>query len=73
MALYNGGVKAAKEGALQDALRIFKKYVKEYPGDSKAQNWYGVLCAQTGDLVNAERHMKEAGRQEPDNMMYLNN
>ena len=48
------------EGKYAEAKPVFEKLVKRAPSNSSYNQWYGVCCYETGDLVNAEKHLKVA-------------
>lgn len=45
------------EGAYEEAKPVFEKLVKQSPNNSSYNQWYGVCCYETGDFVNAEKHL----------------
>lgn len=48
------------EGKYAEAKPVFEKLVKRSPSNSSYNQWYGVCCYETGDLANAEKHLKVA-------------
>lgn len=52
--------KLYNEGQYAEAKPAFEKLVKQAPGNSSYNLWYGVCCYETGDLAGAEKHLKVA-------------
>lgn len=52
--------KLYNEGKYEEAKPVFQKLVKQSPGNSSYNQWYGVCCYETGDLQNAEKYLKVA-------------
>lgn len=52
--------KMYNEGKYADAKPAFEKLVKQSPSNSSYNQWYGVCCYETGDLIGAEKHLKVA-------------
>lgn len=52
--------KLYNEGKYAEAKPAFEKLVKQAPGNSSYNHWYGVCCYETGDLAGAEKHLKVA-------------
>lgn len=52
--------KLYNEGKYAEAKPVFEKLVKTTPSNSSYNHWYGVCCFETGDLENAEKHLKVA-------------
>ena len=48
------------EGKYAEAKPAFEKLVKRVPSNTSYNQWYGVCCFETGDIVNAEKHLKIA-------------
>lgn len=45
------------EGKYAEAKPAFERLVKQAPNNSSYNQWYGVCCYETGDLVGAEKHL----------------
>ena len=55
-----------------EALPVFEKLVKQSPSNASYNLWYGVCCYETGDLANAEKHLKVAvKRKTPEAYPYM--
>lgn len=52
--------KLYNEGQYAEAKPAFEKLVKQAPGNSSYNLWYGVCCYETGDQAGAEKHLKVA-------------
>lgn len=52
--------KLYNEGQYAEAKPAFERLVKQSPGNSSYNLWYGVCCYETGDLEGAEKHLKVA-------------
>ncbi len=50
------------EGQYAEAKPVFEKLVRQSPGNSSYNLWYGVCCYETGDLAAAEKHLSSAVR-----------
>ena len=50
------------EGQYESAKPAFEKLVKQAPSNSNYNQWYGVCCYETGDLVTAEKYLLEANK-----------
>ena len=52
--------KLYEEGKYAEAKPAFERLVKQAPNNSSYNQWYGVCCYETGDLVGAEKHLAKA-------------
>lgn len=52
--------KLYNEGKYAEAKSVFEKLVKQAPSNPSYNQWYGVCCFETGDLVGAEKHLSFA-------------
>lgn len=52
--------KLYNEGKYAEAKPAFEKLVKQAPSNSSYNQWYGVCCYETGDLVGAEKYLSVA-------------
>ena len=52
--------KLYNDGKYSEAKPAFEKLVKQAPGNSSYNHWYGVCCYETGDLAGTEKHLKVA-------------
>lgn len=52
--------KLYNEGQYAEAKPAFEKLVKRAPSNTSYNQWYGICCFETGDLINAEKHLKIA-------------
>ncbi|MDL2255067.1 tetratricopeptide repeat protein [Parabacteroides sp. OttesenSCG-928-G06] len=50
--------KLYNEGQYEEAKPAFERLVKQSPNNGSYNHWYGVCCYETGDLENAEKHLK---------------
>lgn len=66
--------KLYNEGEYAEAKPAFERLVKQSPGNSSYNHWYGVCCYETGDLEGAEKHLKIAVKRNiQDSYRYLAN
>ncbi len=54
--------KLYNEGKYEEAKPAFERLVKQTPGNSSYNHWYGVCCFETGELELAEKHLTVAAK-----------
>ena len=54
--------KLYNDGHYAEAKPAFEKLVKQTPANASYNHWYGVCCFETGDLIEAEKHLEIAAK-----------
>lgn len=66
------GAALQEAGRLQDAANAFQAILKDYPRQSDALYWLGVIAAQAGQLQRAIEFLERAVKEQPSNAFYRN-